>query len=398
MFGSVAPVSAQFEMPDPKQMSGIPRPVTDLPNGSLSVRLIKGDLSNNLTGHPVQLHIGDKVQTVNTDAEGRAQFDHLPQGATVKAEADVEGEHLESQEFPAPAQGGIRLMLVATDKEKERQKEEEAKAPAITGQVVIGGESRIVIEPGEESVSVYYLLEIENTARVRVNPPAPFVFDMPKEMTGTAVLQGSSPLATNSGNHVTIMGPFPPGKTIVQVGGGLPVMSDTVEFTQTFPTTFSQLVFIAKKDGNLKVASPQIERQQDTVVEGGTAVIIGAGGLINAGQPISFTLSGLPYHSSAPRLVALWLAFGIAVVGIVAAFLSSAPKGRTDEHKRLTARREKLLQDLVRLEHDHRRSRIDVSRYTTRREELLRALEQVYGALDSDDIGPDPADRTGLAA
>jgi len=29
------PAVAQIEMPDPKQMSGIPRPVTDLPSGSI---------------------------------------------------------------------------------------------------------------------------------------------------------------------------------------------------------------------------------------------------------------------------------------------------------------------------------------------------------------------------
>ena len=115
------PLSAQqggFAMPDPKQMSGIPRPVDDLPNGAISVRLIRGQLSNNITGHPVELHVGSKVITVKTDESGRAQFNDLTPGATVKATADVDGEHLESQEFPAPARGGIRLMLVATDKPK----------------------------------------------------------------------------------------------------------------------------------------------------------------------------------------------------------------------------------------------------------------------------------------
>src|SRR3954451_21733417 len=72
------------QMPDPKQMSGIPRPVDDLPNGSVSVRVIRGDLSNNITGHPIEMHVGDKVQTVNTDADGRAQFDKLPSGTTLK--------------------------------------------------------------------------------------------------------------------------------------------------------------------------------------------------------------------------------------------------------------------------------------------------------------------------
>jgi len=68
------------------------------------------------------------------------------------------------------------------------------------------------------------------------------------------------------------------------------------------------------------------------------------------------------------------------------------------ERKRLVARREKLFQDLIRLEHDDRRGRIDAQRFSGRREELLVALEQIYSALDSEEISPEPTDRAGLAA
>src|ERR1700730_1576365 len=124
---------AQFQMPDPKQMSGIPRPVDDLPNGAISVRLIRGALSNNIPNHPLELHVGSKVLTEKTDESGRAQFSNLTAGAAVKAVAVVDGERLESQEFPAPAKGGIRLLLVATDTSKEPATMPDA--PAISGQV-----------------------------------------------------------------------------------------------------------------------------------------------------------------------------------------------------------------------------------------------------------------------
>jgi len=67
------------------------------------------------------------------------------------------------------------------------------------------------------------------------------------------------------------------------------------------------------------------------------------------------------------------------------------------DRKRLIARREKLLNELARLEQDHRAGRVDARRYVPRREELVTFLEGVYSALDSD-AGPDPADRSGVAA
>ena len=48
-----SPGWAQVGMPDPRQMAGIPRPVDDLPDGAISVRLIRGQMSNNIPNHPV---------------------------------------------------------------------------------------------------------------------------------------------------------------------------------------------------------------------------------------------------------------------------------------------------------------------------------------------------------
>jgi hypothetical protein len=55
---------------------------------------------------------------------------------------------------------------------------------------------------------------------------------------------------------------------------------------------------------------------------------------------------------------------------------------RAAERKRLQSRRDKLLNDLARLEHDHRNGKTDGPRYSERRAELMAALERVYGALD----------------
>jgi hypothetical protein len=98
-------------------------------------------------------------------------------------------------------------------------------------------------------------------------------------------------------------------------------------------------------------------------------------------------------------VVALALAGGIVLIGFWA---SSRPSddsaSRAVERKRLIARREKLFQDLVRLEHDQRSGRVDDRRYTVRREEIFTGLEHLYGALDDRESTSDPAGRAAVAA
>ena len=98
-------------------------------------------------------------------------------------------------------------------------------------------------------------------------------------------------------------------------------------------------------------------------------------------------------------MIALSLAMGIAIIGAwAAARVPAESESRQAERKRLIARRNRLFDELIRLEQDRRGGRADGQRYAARREELLAALEHVYGALDSDDSGPGPLGRAGLAA
>jgi hypothetical protein len=384
-----AGLHAQFQMPDPKTMSGIPRPVDDLPDSAVTVRLIRGQLSNNITGHDVQLLAGGKTITSKTDDAGRAEFKGVAAGTTVKAVTDVDGEHLESQEFAIPAHGGVRLMLVATDKAASAK-------PAVNGQVQIGGQSRIVMQPTEDSLQIFYLLMVSNSQSAPVNPPTPFVFDVPADATGTTVLEGSSPLASVNGTHVTVSGPFPPGQTFAQVAYELPVSGGSMDVAQRFPAALDELAVVVKKVGDTKLTSPQIKAQQDMSADGET-YIAATGPGVPAGQPISLTISGLPHHSALPQWTALTLALTIIVVGAWAATTRRDDEGaRAAERKRLVGRREKLLNDLVRVENDQRNGRLDPSRYATRRAELVALLEGVYGALD-DDTSVDPAQGPAFA-
>ncbi len=387
------PASAQ---PDPRQMSGIPRPDGQQAPRSVSVRVIRGAMTNNIADQRVDLLVNGKPQTVNTGADGRAQFENLMPGATLKAVTVVDGERLESQEFPAPGAGepGIRLLLVASG-----GGEAASNVPAITGELAIGGRSRIVIEPDDESVRVYYLLEILNNQPAPVNPSSLFMFDAPREAQGTTIMEGSQKEATVSDNTIRVQGPFPPGESFIQIGYSLPAPSGSVQIAQAFPATLDHLpVMVKKMGGTTTLSSPQIDRQQEMPLEG-DAYIVGVGDrAIPAGQPITLTIGGLPHHSQTPRWIALFMAIGVVLAGAWAGWRPRDPKDRAETRKSLIARREKLFQELTRLEADARKGKGDPSKYAARRADLVAALEHVYGALDTDDTGPEPADRAGRAA
>ena len=395
-----APASAQgggFAMPDPKTMSGIPRPVDDLPNGAISVRLIRGSLSNNLAGRPVDLHVGPKVLTVKTDENGRAEFKDVitgTAGALVKATADVDGEHLESQEFPAPTRGGIRLLLVATDPNKK----DVPAPPAQTGSVSIGDQSRFVLQPREEAVDIFYLLDISNEQSVPVNPPAPFVIDLRPDAQGVTIMDGSSPQASVKKQQVIVKGPFAPGHTFVQVAMSVAAEGGAIEFSQVLPANLAQLSVIVKKLGATALTSAQLREQREMPADG-DVYIAATGGPVTAGQPIRLTVDGIPHHSQAPRRVALTLAVVVAVIGI---WFATRPTGdaaaQAADRQRLIARREKLFAELARLEQDRRGGRVDDRRFAARREELVASLEAVYNALESHEAEPAAAGRAGVTA
>jgi hypothetical protein len=159
-----------------------------------------------------------------------------------------------------------------------------------------------------------------------------------------------------------------------------------------------QLAIVVKKTGATSLSSPQVKEQRELPAQG-EVFIAATGGAIMAGQPLEFRIDGIAHHSAAPRLVALLLAGFIVVAGVWGSGRQNDDgSARAAERKRLVARRDRLFNDLVRLEQDYRSGRADARRYATRREELVAALENIYSALDGDDTAPDPADRAGVAA
>src|SRR6476620_11587510 len=72
------------EMPDPRQMSGVPLPMGDMPVGTITVRVIRGSLSNPVLNQVVQI-TGGATASKTTNESGRAEFSGLTPGARIKA-------------------------------------------------------------------------------------------------------------------------------------------------------------------------------------------------------------------------------------------------------------------------------------------------------------------------
>ena len=81
----------------------------------------------------------------------------------------------------------------------------------------------------------------------------------------------------------------------------------------------------------------------------------------------------------------------VAAIGVLSACEGALTAHVDTAAKDLKARREKLMQELVRLERDRRKDKIDGTKYQDRREALLRSLEAVYRTIDHDDLPSSPA-------
>jgi hypothetical protein len=375
-------VSAQMPtgMPDAKQMSGVPLPVPDLAPGTITVRVVRGTMTNVVAGQEVELSGGPSVMKAKTNDAGRAEFSGLIPGTRVKASATVNGERLDSQEFAVPSTGGMRLALVATDAEAQKM----AQAPARPGTVAFGPQSRFVFELGDEALNIFMLLDVANPAKTPVQPPQPLIINLPAEAQGAGVMEGSAPNALLQGKQLTINGPFAPGSTLIQAGFSLPIDGGSLTWEQRFPAALDQLSIMAQKVGDMQLQSPQVAEHRDMPVQG-EMFIVAKGPGIAAGQPFRLTLTGLPHHATWPRNLALALAAAILGAGFWASTRSTKPAAQEQARlKRLDNRRERLFAELAAIEQQHRDRTIEPERYAARRKELVTALERVYAELDGE--------------
>lgn len=388
------------DMPDPSAIHGRAIPAPEFADGVVTVRVVREAIGNDVPGQQVQVIIGGTKRSATTDEQGRAEFNNLPRGDEARAEVTVDGEALVSQPFRVPSTGGLRVILVAgIAKAADRKKQEETAAaagPAIKGVVVFGGNTRVLMQFRDDALEIYYVLEILNTARARVDIGGPLTLDFPEGALGATALEGSSPSATVSTRRVIVTGPFASGSTLVQVAFRMPYDSPELTFEQKWPVALQQVTVGVEKVSNLSISSPQFTSATDVTADGGDVFVLGRGPALPAGGTTTVTLSNLPIHSKTPRYVALGLAGLLAGIGVWLAVAKRPALG--EARQALIKRRDTLLSQLEQLESKRRAGSIEPTGYLTRRQRIYAELERIYGELDEVSAGPEGGGGEGVAA
>ncbi len=394
---SALPAAAQ--MPDPRLMHGQAIPAGELPAGSVTVRVVRESIGNNVPGVPVELHGAGDVRRATTGADGRAQFASVPPGARVHARAVVDGERLESTTFDVPADSGVRTILVAGLGLGTGGGAPGATAPpssaaaGASGALAFGNNTRFAIEFQDDTIAVFYLLEIVNGSSAPVTPASPLVITLPAEAVGAALLEGASPRAVVNGRRISIAGPFSMGVTAVPIAFRVESWGARHEFVQVFPLALDQVAAGVQRLSGLTVESPQAPSVREASLSG-QAFFIASGPGLPAGTPLRLTLVGLPHKSPLPLYATLALAAAVAGIGVWLAMTRGT--GTDHSRQRLEARRSRGLAALAALDADYKAGRLPASAYEERRARLLADLERVYGALDRGGIPP--GGGQGLAA
>ncbi len=106
--------------PDPRQMSGMPRPDPQIPAGEVTVRVLDGSFDQPVLGTTVELELRSadgrvaELRSAQTANQGRAYFRELTPfiGGQAVARVVLDGETVRSRQIDLLAQSGTAVMLV----------------------------------------------------------------------------------------------------------------------------------------------------------------------------------------------------------------------------------------------------------------------------------------------
>ena len=176
-------------------------------------------------------------------------------------------------------------------------------------------------------------------------------------------------------------GPFPSGRTLVQVGFQLP-QGERARVRLQLPVDWPFPTAVVEQVEGATVASAQLPNIRQGGGQNGRPLVMASGPPLKRGDVFALDWEGLPHHPTWPRNAALALGLVLLGAGTWAAATARKP-GETTRRRALETEREGLLGELVRLELG-RKADDDADGLAARQEVLMRELERTYGELDDD--------------
>jgi hypothetical protein len=118
-------------MPDPREMSGIPRPDPQIPAGEITVRALLGGFDEPALGAMVELELrsadgrSSEVRSAEAGNQGRAHFRELGAftGGQAVARVTLDGQTVRSQQIDVRDDTGTAVMLVKGAKKRSAAQE-----------------------------------------------------------------------------------------------------------------------------------------------------------------------------------------------------------------------------------------------------------------------------------
>ena len=203
---------------------------------------------------------------------------------------------------------------------------------------------------------MFYLLEIVNNARTPIDIGGPLLIRLPTGAAGASMMQGSSPHASAKGDMLTITGPFPPGKTVAQVGFSLPqAPAPTTRCGRRGRRRWRRCSSAWRRSATCRSSSPQLTDVREMNSDG-QPFIMATGPRLNAGDTLVLNLTGLA--GAQPDAAQRRADRGGGDRSRVGAWFALSPaKAHAAQDAKLHAQREKLMNEVVALERKRRRSR-----------------------------------------
>ncbi|MGE0397848.1 MAG: hypothetical protein AB7T06_14090 [Kofleriaceae bacterium] len=407
--------------PDPQQIRGgasyTAKP--DMPAGTVEVSVVggMGNATDPMKDVAIQLIVPEEAQTPIvgaagvTDATGKvrvavpADFKLPEQG--VVAKVTINGKDMYSSAMDLSATGG--LLELSANWAKTGKPEVLLDAPA--GRVVYaetqmsgvtfrslpfetlpgaGMAANIYIYPrtlfsfDTHSFVEDQLLAVQGTFEVTNYSWAPYkaspdglLIELPKGYKGAVIApQDQKEVAVATGEGFRIMRPIPPGGRKFRAGFSMPIENGTVSWKFDLPMGSWNSTMRIRQTPGMSVKLPTGLTGSTQMATTGEPWFIIENITIERKLPFVMTISGFPAEAQwkvwAPRIV------GIVVLMLILGGLAYALslRGREPVAAETSARREKLMTELVELE----KRGIETSKDRNRREQLIDELERTWGS------------------